>query len=198
MVRIEHTLSGWVNFLIMPVFAFANAGVTFIGGNITAALFSRVTLGIFLGLFVGKQVGVLLFSWASVRLDLAEMPTGTTWKQFYGVSLLAGIGFTMSLFIATLAFGSGEALANAKIGILAASVIAGLAGWFVLSRAAAGVADTVVAGTPVSAGPSLTAVHGNVRETSLTDGEALPVEVGEEASPAEIGEEADSVLIQEV
>ncbi|MEZ4699841.1 MAG: Na+/H+ antiporter NhaA [Rhodothermales bacterium] len=137
LVRMEHALHGWVNFLIMPLFAFANAGVRFVGTDITAALTSHVTIGVIVGLFVGKQIGVSLFSWLSIRLGLAEMPSGTTWRQFYGVSLLAGIGFTMSLFVSNLAFTEAAMLDSAKMGILLASTIAGVAGWIALSRSAA-------------------------------------------------------------
>ncbi len=136
MERMERALSGWINFLIMPFFAFANAGVSFVGGDIIAALTSNVTLGIIFGLFVGKQLGVFLFSWAAVKIGVAAMPSNSTWKQFFGVSILAGIGFTMSLFIANLAFDEGAVLDNAKIGILVASLIAGITGWFLLSSAA--------------------------------------------------------------
>ena len=136
MERMEHALAGWINFLIMPFFAFANAGVSFVGGDIIAALTSNVTLGIICGLFLGKQLGVFAFSWAAVKMGIAAMPSNTTWKQFYGVSILSGIGFTMSLFIANLAFGEGAVLDNAKIGILVASLIAGLAGWMILASSA--------------------------------------------------------------
>ncbi len=136
MERMEHALAGWINFLIMPFFAFANAGVSFVGGDIIAAITSNVTLGIIAGLFLGKQLGVFAFSWAAVKMGVAAMPSNTTWKQFYGVSILSGIGFTMSLFIANLAFGEGAVLDNAKIGILIASFMAGLAGWMILASSA--------------------------------------------------------------
>ncbi len=129
--RMEHALHGWVAFGIMPVFALANAGVS-LGGGIE--LGSPVTLGVILGLFVGKQVGVTGFSWLAVRLGWAELPKGVTWTQLYGVSLLTGIGFTMSLFIAGLAFDGAELLDGAKVGILLASLLSGLAGWVLLSR----------------------------------------------------------------
>lgn len=167
LVRMEHALHGWVNFLVMPVFAFANAGVTFVGGDITAALLSHVTLGIVFGLIIGKQLGVFAFSWASVKLGIAEMPSGTTWRQFYGVSALAGIGFTMSLFIATLAFGSGEALANAKIGILLASLIAGLTGWYLLAHSASPVEEAVAEAEPATADVSSAVLHGNISGTGV-------------------------------
>ena len=132
-LRLEHALHGLVAFFIMPVFAFANAGVSFVGIDLAASITSKVTLGIVLGLVLGKQIGVFGFSWLAIKTGIAEMPARTTWKQIYGVSLLSGIGFTMSLFIASLAFGNGEALDLAKLGILVASLTCGIGGWFVLS-----------------------------------------------------------------
>ena len=127
-------MHGWVAFFIMPIFALANAGVS-IGAGIGSALGHPVGLGIVVGLFVGKQVGVTLFAWLSVKLGLAELPKGISWGQIYGVSLLTGIGFTMSLFIASLAFaGQPDVLDSAKIAILAASLLAGISGWIVLTR----------------------------------------------------------------
>ena len=132
-LRLEHSLHGLIAFLIMPVFAFANAGVSFAGVDIMASLTSKVTLGIIFGLVIGKQVGVFAFSWLAIKTGIAEMPARTSWKQIWGVSLLSGIGFTMSLFIASLAFGEGEVLNLAKLGIFVASLLAGVGGWFVLS-----------------------------------------------------------------
>ena len=130
--RIEHALHHWVAFGIIPLFALANAGVH-LGGNLGAAFGERVTLGIILGLVVGKPIGISLFAWLSVRLRLAELPAGTTWRAIRGVSLLGGIGFTMSLFIAGLAFpGAPQLNEDAKIGIFVASLLAGIAGFLVL------------------------------------------------------------------
>jgi NhaA family Na+:H+ antiporter len=136
LLRMEHALHGWVAFFIMPVFALANAGVN-LGGGAADAFGSPVTIGILAGLVLGKQIGVTFFAWLSVRLGMAELPAGVRWGQIYGVSILTGIGFTMSLFIANLAFdGSPAILDSAKVGILAASLIAGVAGWLVLTRMA--------------------------------------------------------------
>lgn len=132
--RLEHTLHPWVAFFIMPVFALANAGVVLSGDMLGVAFGSTVTLGVILGLVVGKQLGVTLFAWGAVRLGWAEMPAGVTWRQLYGVAWLTGIGFTMSLFIAGLAFGDPVLLDSAKIGILAASLLSGLGGWILLTR----------------------------------------------------------------
>lgn len=129
--RMEHALHGWVAFFIMPVFALANAGVALGGG---AGFGSSVTLGVILGLFVGKQIGVTGFAWLAVKLGWAELPGGVSWRQVHGVSLLCGIGFTMSLFIANLAFGDPALLDGAKVGILSASVLSGVVGWILLSR----------------------------------------------------------------
>jgi NhaA family Na+:H+ antiporter len=129
--RMEHALHGWVAFFIMPIFALANAGVAF-GSGLGAAFGTSVTLGVLFGLFVGKQVGVLFFAWLGVRMGWAIMPSGITWRHIYGVSCLTGIGFTMALFIANLAFSDAVVLDQAKIGIFAASLAAGVVGWAVL------------------------------------------------------------------
>ncbi|GIV57359.1 MAG: Na(+)/H(+) antiporter NhaA [Rhodothermaceae bacterium] len=141
LIRMEHALHGWVAFLIIPLFALANAGVA-LGGDLGAAFGNRVTLGIVLGLFVGKQIGVTGFAWLAVRLGWAALPAGVTWRQIYGVSYLCGIGFTMSLFIANLAFAEAALLDSAKVGILTASLVAGLGGWFMLTRGVNGKAQT--------------------------------------------------------
>jgi NhaA family Na+:H+ antiporter len=132
--ELENTLHPWVAFAIMPLFALANAGVQ-LGGNVLGALTDPVALGILLGLILGKQTGITLFSWLAVRSGLAELPEGIGWRHVYGVGWLAGIGFTMSLFISDLAFAEDALVDTAKLGILAASLIAGSAGWVILRRA---------------------------------------------------------------
>ena len=132
--RFENALHPWVAFVIMPLFALSNAGVK-IEGDFFAALTHPVTIGIVLGLVIGKQVGVTLFSWAAVRFGFAALPYGVTWLQFYGVALLGGIGFTMSLFITNLAFTTQALSTEAKIGILLGSAISGVIGYLVLLRA---------------------------------------------------------------
>jgi NhaA family Na+:H+ antiporter len=130
--RLEHALHGWVAFLIVPVFGFANAGVSFAGVT-SDALTDPLTLGVALGLLVGKLVGVFGSAYLVIRLGFADMPIAAGRLQLLGVSLLCGIGFTMSLFIGMLAFASDPTLqAEVKIGILGGSVLAGLAGWIVL------------------------------------------------------------------
>jgi NhaA family Na+:H+ antiporter len=133
MLSIEHALNPWTSFLIVPLFALANAGVA-IRGELAAIVVEPVFLGIVLGLVVGKQVGITLAAYAVVRLGLATLPEGVRWAHIYGVAWLGGIGFTMSLFIAGLAYGQGPLLAVAKVGILAASIIAGIGGTLVLRR----------------------------------------------------------------
>jgi len=125
--RIEHQLQPWVSFLVMPLFAFSNAGVHILG-NLGAAATSSVSLGVALGLFVGKPIGIALFAWLAARFGLATQPHAVSWGQIIGGSWLCGIGFTMSLFIATLAFGEGDLLDLSKIGTLAASVAAAICG----------------------------------------------------------------------
>jgi NhaA family Na+:H+ antiporter len=121
-------------FLILPLFAFFNAGVK-IGGDYLELLSNPISLGIILGLVLGKQIGVFLFSWLAIKTGRAALPTGVSWGQMWGVSCLAGVGFTMSLFISELAFEDPELVSEAKIGILMASLIAGVLGYLVLTRA---------------------------------------------------------------
>lgn len=129
--RLEHELHPWVSFFIMPVFALANTGVS-LGGGLGEALMSPVSIGVILGLVLGKQLGVTLFAWMAVKLGIAEKTADLTWRHIYGISWLGAIGFTMSLFIANLAYAGLEVLDSAKIGILAGSLIAGLGGWLIL------------------------------------------------------------------
>jgi len=130
--RLEHFLQPWVAFIILPIFGFANAGVSFAGLGLEVLL-TPIALGVALGLFLGKQVGVLALSWLSIRLRWAELPANATWLQFYGVSLLCGVGFTMSLFIGLLAFDAHpHQIDTVKIGVLAGSLASALAGALVL------------------------------------------------------------------
>jgi Na+:H+ antiporter, NhaA family len=132
--RLEHTLSPWVAFLVVPVFGFANAGVPFAG--MTASILAEpVTLGVAAGLFVGKQIGVFAAAWLAIRLRAASLPLGASWTHLYGVSLLCGIGFTMSLFIGLLAFPDPALQNEVKVGVLAGSLASALAGAAVLSCA---------------------------------------------------------------
>lgn len=130
--KLEHILTKPVNFLIMPIFAIANTNITFQEGMIEG-LTGNVGLGIMLGLFLGKPVGIFLLSWLSVKLKVAELPEGTRWPQILGVGILGGIGFTMSIFIALLSFKTHELQAEAKFAILVASVLSGICGFLLLS-----------------------------------------------------------------
>ncbi|MBM6592388.1 Na+/H+ antiporter NhaA [Microvirga pudoricolor] len=130
--RLEHALQPWVAFLIVPIFGFANAGVSFVTMSFSTLL-EPVPLGVALGLFVGKQVGVFGFAWAAVRAGWADLPAHATWAQVYGVALLCGIGFTMSLFIGLLAFPTSEGLQDAvKLGVLAGSGCSAILGALLL------------------------------------------------------------------
>ncbi|HTO85653.1 MAG TPA: Na+/H+ antiporter NhaA [Methylomirabilota bacterium] len=132
--RLEHTLHPWVAFLVVPLFGFANAGVSFAGVT-GAALLDGVSLGIAAGLFIGKQIGVVGAVVACVRLGWARLPDGVTWLGLYGVALLAGIGFTMSLFIGTLAWDNADHAVPLRLGVLAGSLLSGIVGYVLLRRA---------------------------------------------------------------
>ncbi len=127
--RMEHNLHTWVSFLIIPIFALANAGIPIDMATIGQTMAHPVTLGVISGLIGGKLIGIFFFSWLVVKLGWSRLPQGVTMPQIASVSLLAGIGFTMSIFIAGLAFDDPSYLLNAKIGILAASLLAGIAGY---------------------------------------------------------------------
>ena len=128
----EHDLHPWVEFLILPLFAFVNAGVDLRGMSL-AQMTGNVPLGIMLGLFMGKQIGVFGFSWLAIKSRLASLPSGSTWRQLYGVTVLTGIGFTMSLFIDSLAFEDDMIYQYAdKLAVLLGSFLSGLAGYLVL------------------------------------------------------------------
>jgi len=132
--EMEHYLHPWVSFLILPLFAFVNAGVDL--RNISLeALFNPVSLGIFFGLFIGKQVGVFGFSWLAIKAKIASLPEKSTWLQLYGVSLLTGIGFTMSLFVDSLAYNDSNVyFYTDKLAILLGSFVSGVVGYFTLKK----------------------------------------------------------------
>ena len=132
LIKIEHAISPYVAFGIMPLFAFANAGVSLEGLSF-ASLLDKVPLGILLGLFVGKQLGVFVFSYISIKLKIAQMPNNSNWFNFYGVGVLTGIGFTMSLFVGNLAFvESIQYMDGVKIGVLTGSLLSTLFGYFLI------------------------------------------------------------------
>ena len=132
LLKLEHGLSPYVAFGIMPIFAFANAGVSLEGLSLSSLL-NPVPLGILCGLFFGKQIGVFLFSFVSVKLKLAEMPSNSNWLKFYGVGILTGIGFTMSLFVGNLAFVDYTSnMDGVKIGVLSGSFLSAIVGYLML------------------------------------------------------------------
>ncbi len=132
LIKIEHAISPYVAFGIMPLFAFANAGVSLEGLSF-ASLLDKVPLGILLGLFVGKQLGVFIFSYVSIKTKVAQMPNNTNWFNLYGVGVLTGIGFTMSLFVGNLAFVENvQYMDGVKIGVLTGSLLSTLFGYFII------------------------------------------------------------------
>ena len=132
LIKIEHAISPYVAFGIMPLFAFANAGVS-LDGLSFSSLLDKVPLGIVLGLFLGKQLGVFVFSYISIKLKIAQMPNNSNWFNFYGVGVLTGIGFTMSLFVGNLAFVENmQYMDGVKIGVLTGSLLSTLFGYFLI------------------------------------------------------------------
>ncbi|MBE0492040.1 MAG: Na+/H+ antiporter NhaA [Sulfurospirillum sp.] len=130
--QMEHDLHGWVSFLILPLFAFVNAGVDLRGISIDA-LFAPVPMGILLGLFIGKQLGVFGFSWIAIKTGMTKLPQNSSWMQLYGVSVITGIGFTMSLFVDTLAYNdTDQFMYTDKLGILLGSLFSAILGYLIL------------------------------------------------------------------
>jgi len=134
-IHLEHALHPWVRWLILPLFAFANAGVS-LAGVTPGSLFSLLPLGIMLGLFIGKPLGITLFCWLGVKTGVAKLPDNTSLRDISAVGVLCGIGFTMSIFIASLAYGEADPqlITLAKLGILLGSVISAIVGYFLLWR----------------------------------------------------------------
>jgi NhaA family Na+:H+ antiporter len=131
--KLENNLHPWVAFVIMPLFALANAGMV-VNGNFFSSLMNPVSIGVIAGLILGKFIGVFSFTWLMVRFKVAELPEKANWTHVIGVSVLAGVGFTMSLFVTGLAFSDMEIIDQSKYGILTASVVCGVAGVFILKR----------------------------------------------------------------
>ena len=133
LLKLEHAIAPYVAFGIMPLFAFANAGVSLDGISLSSLL-NPVPLGILCGLFFGKQIGVFLFAYISIKLNFAQKPNNTNWVALYAVSVLTGIGFTMSLFVGNLAFANSPMyLDGVKIGVLSGSLLSTLVGYFLLT-----------------------------------------------------------------
>jgi NhaA family Na+:H+ antiporter len=130
--RLEHSLHPWVAYMVLPIFAFANAGLNLRDLDATQLL-HHVTLGVAVGLFIGKQLGVMLCCWLAIRLGWARLPKGSTWLSLYGIAVLTGVGFTMSLFIGGLAF-VGETPFDERLGIVLGSLLSGSLGYAVLKR----------------------------------------------------------------
>jgi NhaA family Na+:H+ antiporter len=133
--RLEHLMHPWVAFGVLPIFAFFNAGVSLSGLSL-GAFNHPVTLGIMLGLFLGKQMGVLLFSWVAIQLKWCSLPDTISWLAYYGMAVLTGIGFTMSLFVGILAFPEIHYQTAVRIGVISGSVLSGVMGYAVLRYAA--------------------------------------------------------------
>ena len=129
--KMEHGLHPWVAFVIIPIFGFANAGVTLFGLS-PADLLQPVPLGIALGLLIGKQIGIVGFAWIAVKAGIAKLPEGVGWRKIHGLSLLAAIGFTMSLFIGNLAFADPSQIDAVKLGVLSGSLVAAIGGFLLL------------------------------------------------------------------
>ncbi len=150
---LEHELHPWIAFMVLPIFAFANAGVPLAGLSVEAVM-APIPLGIVLGLVIGKQLGVFGATWAAVKLGIAKLPNGVGWREIYGIACLTGIGFTMSLFIGTLAFDTSDQLNQVRLGVLIGSLISGVIGFLVLRQsfgaastdASHGVTETFTAG----------------------------------------------------
>lgn len=135
LIVLEHAINPWIAFLVVPIFGFANAGVSLASID-QSVMIGTVPMGIALGLFVGKQIGVFGATWLAVKAGLAQMPQGTGWLHIYGVSLLCGIGFTMSLFIGALAFPDAPEFSDSvKVGVLGGSIVSALFGWALLRNA---------------------------------------------------------------
>jgi NhaA family Na+:H+ antiporter len=131
--KLEHILTKPVNFLIMPVFALANTNIRFESGMVQG-IFSDLGLGIMLGLLLGKPAGIFIMSWVSVKTGLGKLPKGTKWSQIAGLGIIAGIGFTMSIFISMLSYQNPDYQTEAKFVILITSLMAGIIGFFILKK----------------------------------------------------------------
>lgn len=129
--KLEHTLTPWSSFVIMPIFALANSGIAIDINSLGASILQPVSLGIIFGLFLGKQIGIFGVSYILVKLKVAKLPAQVTKRHLYGASVLAGIGFTMSLFVSSLSFVDETVLAEAKISIMIASILAAIVGGIV-------------------------------------------------------------------
>ncbi len=185
-VRLEHALYPWVYFLILPLFALTNADVSFTGADISSMLSSSVTMGVFFGLVVGKPVGILLFSWLTVKLKIADLPENVTWKHMMGAAILGGVGFTMAIFVANLAYTDPVMVTEAKLAILLASLVAGILGFILL---------LLQAKAAEKSGVAYLAAKGSPDALSHDDAEAAKAadELVAELADAQLAEELDRV-----
>ncbi|HEX7100075.1 MAG TPA: Na+/H+ antiporter NhaA [Acidimicrobiia bacterium] len=150
LTRLEHKMLPWSSFFVIPLFALANAGVSFAGTDVTELITHPVALGVGLGLLFGKPIGITLFTWLAVRLGIGKLPTGTRWAHIVGLGTVAGIGFTVALFVTALAFSDPRLGDVAKVGIFAGSLIAAIAGTVVLLSVRAPVPESEPEPVPVS------------------------------------------------
>jgi NhaA family Na+:H+ antiporter len=167
--RIEHRLTPWVSFGIVPIFAIANAGVSVS----TDGLDMNVFAGVLFGLVVGKLVGVVSFTWLAVRLGVGRLPERTTWSHVVGIGATAGIGFTVALFVAALSFEDADLLRSAKLGVLTASTVAGLLGFGLLRRASGpGTPSRAISGDEATL-PGATIAGDEIDQTPTTRGDSM-------------------------
>jgi len=150
LTRLEHKMLPWSSFAVIPLFALANAGVSFAGTDVADLITHPVSLGVGLGLLFGKPIGITLFTWLAVRLGVGRMPTGTRWAHIVGLGTVAGIGFTVALFVTALAFQDPRMGDVAKVGIFAGSLVAALAGAAILLSTRAPVPEAEPEPVPVS------------------------------------------------
>lgn len=182
--RLERALSPWVAYVIVPTFALANAGVTLTSDAISGIATNRLTLGVVLGLVIGKTVGVFGATALAVRLGIGRLPTGTTWRHIGGLATVAGVGFTVALFVTSLSFNDPAATDAAKLGILLASTLAGAAGYLLLRSTAPVCADALA--TPTEPEPVLRPRPGLIpviADPDIGDATRAQVDSGSAASP---------------
>ena len=137
MERLENMVHPWVSFVVLPLFALANAGIVFTSGTLSEALSSPITLGVAAGLLLGNPLGVLGMTWLAVRLRIGQLPSAVTWRHVLGTGFLAGIGFTVAIFVSGIAFDDPALVDQAKMGIFGASLVAGVIGYLFLRLTAA-------------------------------------------------------------
>ena len=166
--ELEHELHPWIAFMVLPIFAFANAGVPLTGLSVEAVM-APIPLGIILGLVIGKQLGVFGATWAAVKLGIAKLPKGVGWREVYGIACLTGIGFTMSLFIGTLAFDTSDQLNQVRLGVLIGSLISGVIGYAVLRQSFSASSSDTVSDAPQTYATEQRSSHHRYMDAADTD-----------------------------